>query len=169
MVFLACEPVGQTATDAVEVEERIPSQESWNSTVLISSAGQQNVTARADYLVQFEEPREIEFIGHVKLDFYNSDGTHSSVMTADTGHIDDRRRLFTATGDVYVVSDSGMTLRTTRLLWNEKKEIIFTEETITFTSEMDTLYGIGFESDASLENWTILQPTGVTYREMSDE
>ena len=32
------------------------------------------------------------------------------------------------------------------------------------TLEKDTLYGIGFESDSDLENWKILNPSGVTER-----
>ena len=90
-------------------------------------------------------------------------------MSADTGRIDDRRHLFTANGNVYVESDSGMTLSTSVLYWYENKESIYTDQPIVFTSETDTLYGIGFESDANLENWTITKPTGVTYRELENE
>ena len=90
-------------------------------------------------------------------------------MTADTGSIDDKRRLFTATGNVFVASDSGMTLTTSVLYWDEHQESIFTDQSIILTTDSDTLYGVGFESDANLEHWTITQPTGVSYREFDDE
>ena len=32
------------------------------------------------------------------------------------------------------------------------------------TTEKDTLYGIGFESDSDLQNWKIIKPSGVTSR-----
>ena len=30
------------------------------------------------------------------------------------------------------------------------------------TLDQDTLFGIGFESDSDLENWKIINPSGVT-------
>jgi len=90
-------------------------------------------------------------------------------MSADTGRIDDKRHLFTANGNVHVVSDSGMTLSTSILYWHENKEVIYTDQAIVLTTDSDTLYGIGFESNSNLTDWTITQPTGVSYREFGDE
>ena len=168
----ACEPVGQSTEQNESSEqnvERIPSQESWNTTVRINSVGKETVKARAAYSAQFDNPQEIMFIGDVQLDFFDQEGKHSSTLSADSGRIDEQRQLFTANGNVHVVSDSGMTLATNVLYWNESKELIYTDQRVVFTSETDTLYGIGFESEANLENWTITQPTGVTYREVADE
>jgi len=167
-LLLACEPISDDPGTNILEDDRLPNQESWNSQVAVSSEGHRNVMARADYMAQFEKPREILFIGNVQLDFFNMDGGHTSTMLADTGRIDDRRSLFTATGNVIVESDSGMTLTTTELHWQEKKERIFTDAAIRLTSTTDTLYGIGFESDASLENWVIHTPTGVSYRELAE-
>ncbi len=169
ILLIACDPVGKSLDQAKAGDNRIPSQESWNPTIRINSVGKETVQARASYSAQYDKPRELVLIGDVQLDFFGQAGGHSSTMTADTGRIDDRRQLFTATGNVFVRSDSGMTLSTNILYWDENKESIFTEDSIVLTSETDTLYGVGFESDANLENWTITQPTGVTYREFGDE
>ena len=41
-----------------------------------------------------------------------------------------------------------------------------TEDSVMITTlEKDTLYGIGFVSDSDLENWKILNPSGVTERD----
>lgn len=167
--MVSCEPVGESLKEDKTEVARVPSQESWNTTILINSVGKKAVQARAAYSAHYDDPKEILFVGEVQLDFFDQDGEHSSTMSADTGRIDDRRHLFTATGNVFVVSDSGMTLATSLLYWNENKELIFTDQPIILTTESDTLNGIGFESDANLENWTITQPTGVTYREFDDE
>jgi len=150
-------------------EIRVPTQESWNPVIRINSVGKENVQARAAYSVNYDDPREILFIGKVKLDFFDLDGAHSSIMTADTGSIDEQRHLFTARGNVFVESDSGMTLSSNILYWHENKESIYTDQPIILTTLTDTLYGVGFESDANLENWTITQPTGVTYREFGND
>jgi LPS export ABC transporter protein LptC len=169
LLMNSCDPVGQSLGEDKQVSGRIPNQESWNPVIRINSVGKENVQARAAYSAQYDDPKEILFIGRVKLDFFDLDGNHSSVMTADTGRIDDARRLFTARGNVFVESDSGMTLSTSIMYWHEAKEIIYTDQSIVFTTRTDTLYGIGFESDANLQNWTITKPTGVTYREFGND
>ena len=48
---------------------------------------------------------------------------------------------------------------------NAKNEKMSTEDSVMITTlEKDTLYGVGFESDSDLENWKILNPSGVTKR-----
>ncbi|MCF7922315.1 MAG: LPS export ABC transporter periplasmic protein LptC [Candidatus Marinimicrobia bacterium] len=167
--LLACDPVGESLTDGKASEERLPTQESWNPVIRINSVGKENVQARAAYSAHYEDPREILFIGKVRLDFFDLDGAHSSIMTADTGRIDEASHLFTARGNVFVESDSGMTLATSILYWHENKQLIYTDQQIVLTTLTDTLFGVGFESDANLENWTITQPTGVSYREFENE
>ncbi|NQV16594.1 LPS export ABC transporter periplasmic protein LptC [bacterium] len=169
LFLVACDPVGQSLEQNKAKETRVPSQESWNPTIRINSVGKENVQARAAYSAHYDDPKEIVFIGSVRLDFFDLEGVHSSTMLADTGRVDDKRHLFTATGNVYVESDSGMTLVTDILYWNENTESIFTDHPIVLTTESDTLYGVGFESDSNLENWTISQPTGVTYRKLDNE
>ncbi len=167
--MISCDPVGQIQEQDSQADQRIPSQESWNTTIRINSVGKETVQAKAAYSAHYDKPKEILFIGEVQLDFFDQDGEHSSMMSADTGRIDDQRQLFTAVGNVFVVSDSGMTLATEVLYWNEIRESIFTDQAIILTTETDTLYGVGFESDSNLENWTITQPTGVSYREVDHE
>ena len=67
-----------------------------------------------------------------------------------------------AIGNVVVLSDSGVTLFTDTLSWDNIREKVYTDDEVIFiTEEQDTLYGIGFESDVELDNWKILKPTGV--------
>ena len=70
-----------------------------------------------------------------------------------------------AIGNIIAVSDSGITLYTDTLFWNAKKEKMSTLDSVMITTtETDTLYGIGFESDSDLQNWKIIKPSGVTNR-----
>ena len=71
-----------------------------------------------------------------------------------------------AIGDVIVLSDSGVTLFTDTLSWDNHREKVYTDDRVIFiTEEQDTLYGIGFESDVELDNWKILKPTGVFHED----
>ena len=63
-----------------------------------------------------------------------------------------------ANGNVYVVSDSGYTLTTNEILWDNRYKMIVAEDSVMFTTTKgDTLYGVGFESDMDLEQWRIFQ------------
>ena len=55
---------------------------------------------------------------------------------------------------------------TSKLLWDSSEEKLLTKEKIMVTtSDLDTIYGIGFESDSNLENWKIINPSGVTNKD----
>ena len=67
-----------------------------------------------------------------------------------------------ANGNVVVVSDSGYTLTTSEILWDNRYRMIIVEDSVMFTtSDGDTLYGVGFESDMDLERWKISRPFGI--------
>ena len=71
-----------------------------------------------------------------------------------------------AIGNVIVKSDSGVTLFTDSLFWDNQSEKINSNDTVMLATELnDTLYGIGFESDIDLTRWKILNPWGVSSRE----
>ena len=88
-----------------------------------------------------------------------------SVMHSDSATINEINNNFKAFGNVIVISDSGFTLYTEELLWDNSYNRIISNDSVMFTTEYeDTLYGLGFESDIDLSNWKILKPKGVTYR-----
>lgn len=103
--------------------------------------------------------------GDVTADFFNDQNEHMSILKADTAKINELTNNFTAIGNVVVKSDSGLVLRTKNLYWDHQYKLVISNDSVQFTTlEKDTLYGIGFESDMDLSHWKILQPTGVTAR-----
>ena len=73
-----------------------------------------------------------------------------------------------AIGNVIARSDSGITLFTETLRWIAEDEKLFTKDSIMITTlDKDTLFGRGFESNADLENWRIVNPSGVTGSEIN--
>ena len=97
------------------------------------------------------------------MDFYNTEEKLISTLFADKAQINEQVNFLQAMGHVVVESDSGVTLYTDTLTWDNKKEVIFTEDSVMITTESnDTLYGVGFQSDINMEQWKILKPSGVT-------
>ena len=103
---------------------------------------------------------------NVDADFFNEEEVYTTNLKSKVAEIEEDRDYLIAIGDVVVVSDSGVTLFTDTLSWDNVKERVFTDDRVTFiTEQQDTLYGIGFESDVELNNWKILKPTGIFHDE----
>ena len=102
-------------------------------------------------------------VGEVVVDFYNEEGLHISKLFADSARINEKNHDLKATGNVYIISDSGYTLSTSNIIWDDSYRMILAQDSVMFTTiHGDTLYGLGFESDSDLEEWKIFKPIGVT-------
>ena len=120
---------------------------------------------KSGHLEKFNDRQYILLDKDVNVDFFDDLEQHTTNLKSQIAEIDERTNFMTAIGDVIVVSDSGVTLYTDTLMWNSEEELIYTDDPIMLTTEKnDTLYGIGFESDVSMDHWKILQPSGVTER-----
>ncbi|MEJ2543942.1 MAG: LPS export ABC transporter periplasmic protein LptC, partial [Calditrichaceae bacterium] len=103
-------------------------------------------------------------------DFYNNEGKHTSVLTSEGGKVFDNNQDMLAYGNVIVISDSGMTLYTDTLKWDNKKQKIISEVPIMITTEEgDTLYGDSFISDPNLRNREIINPHGKSVKSIDIE
>jgi LPS export ABC transporter protein LptC len=147
-------------------EMLLPDQESWNSSIIISHKGNKRAVIQAAHMRKFENQGDIHIDGGMIVDFFNTSGEHVSKMTSDSGYVNEIREHLTAVGDVVLISDTGYTAKTDWLLWRNDSNLVFTDAPVELYSATDTLYGLGFSSDVKLENWTIPQPTGHSYREI---
>lgn len=140
-----------------------PEQMSWDVDISITHAGKLKANIKADYLEQYQSESTIYLQNNVKIDFYNAEEKLISSLFADNANINERINFLQATDNIIVESDSGVTLFTDTLTWDNEKELIFTNDSVMITTEAkDTLYGIGFQSDINMEQWKILSPRGVT-------
>jgi len=113
------------------------------------------------HLLKYDDKKEI-FLEGVKIDFYEEDGTKTSTLTSKKGKVDESLKNMFAIDSVVAVSDSGVTLRTDELMWNNQKRKITTDKFVTIISPDEEIQGYGFESDQSLDNYVIYNITYVT-------
>lgn len=145
--------------------EEIPDQEGWNSTVTTSKNGKVAAIIRYSHMQRFKQRQVVELNGQVTVDFFNEQGVHTSNLVAERGRLDETNNNIEAFGNVVVVSDTGITLKTERLRWDNSIEKIVSNDFVTIiTADQDTFYGKGFESDQNLENWRIIAFSGKTSR-----
>jgi LPS export ABC transporter protein LptC len=146
--------------------EGMPDQESWEVNIILTDQGMIRAKIRSGHLEKYNEKEFIMLDSSVTVDFFDSDEQHTSILTSNKAEVDQSSNDMKAIGNVVAVSDSGISLYSNTLLWDSKNEKLRTKDKIMITTlEKDTLYGIGFESDSDLENWKIINPSGVTGRE----
>ena len=139
-----------------------PDAESWDAVITLTNKGAKRGVIRSGHLEKYNDNEFILLDQNVDADFFNEEEVFTTNLKSIVAEIDEEEDFLVAIGNVVVVTDSGVTLFTDTLSWDNQKEKVFTSDSVIFiTEKKDTLYGIGFESDIELNNWKILQPTGV--------
>jgi len=163
VIFSSCT---KQSTQELPSREGMPDQESWEVNIILTDQGMIRAKIRSGHLEKYNEKEFIMLDSSVTVDFFDSDEQHTSILTSNKAEVDQSSNNMKAIGNVVAVSDSGISLYSNTLVWDSKNEKLRTKDKIMITTlEKDTLYGIGFESDSDLENWKIINPSGVTGRE----
>jgi LPS export ABC transporter protein LptC len=140
-----------------------PSQESWNSSLIMTRAGKQQAIIRYGHMTQYDSRKMAYFDEGVQVDFYSTEGAHTSKLNSDRGEYNQLTEEVRGIGNVIVVSDTGITLRTPFMRWDPRIEKIVSDSSVMVTTQkLDTLYGKGFESVSDLSHWVIRHPSGIT-------
>jgi len=143
--------------------DEYPSQESWNSSLIMTRAGKQQAVIRYGHMTQYDSRKMAYFDEGVQVDFYGIEGAHTSRLTSVRGEYNQLTEEVRGIGNVNVVSDTGITLRTPFMKWDPRIEKIVSDSSVMVTTrQLDTLYGVGFESVSDLSHWVIRHPSGIT-------
>lgn len=143
-----------------------PDQELWESVILITKDARKVAEVWAGYIAFYQKKKSAVLSDSIHVDFYDADGHHNSVLTADSGTVDNETSNLIATGKVVVVSDSGVVLKTEILKWDNDKQKIISEVPVQFTTGEDTLIGNYFISDPDLRNYEIRNARGYSQRKI---
>ena len=144
----------------------LPDQESWIVNIILTDQGEIRAKVKAGHLEKYNEREFILLDGSVTVDFFDSNEQHTSTLNSNKAEVNQSSNDMKAIGNVVAVSDSGISLYSETLVWDSKNEKLRTKDSIMITTlDKDTLYGIGFESNSDLENWKIINPSGVTGRD----
>lgn len=134
--------------------------EIYDAKITLYRTGKILVQSESDYLFQ-NEGEDALLVGNVISDFFNDDGQHISKLYSDSAYIKKETNNLLAIGNVIVISDSGYTLLTDKLYYDNQYKLITSNDSVTFTNTFnDTMYGIGFESDVDLTHSKLLKPHG---------
>jgi len=145
--------------------ENLPILEAKNFETLVTDSGEIRYFLKAPKLLQFEDEGRnyIEFPEGMELIKFDEYKNIISSITADYAKQFVAEDKWEAKNNVIATNAKGDTLKTEHLIWEEKKEIIYTEEFVKIIRADQIITGIGFTSDQKLQNWKIKNPKGTIY------
>ena len=153
IMLLTC-ACGRDESNAPALPLDVPDQIIENSTITFSQEGIRSATIFAEYVAVYEK-LDLKKAKKVHVDFYDKEGSHTSVLVADSGVIKERKRKFEALGNVVVISDEGIKLETQSLRWDPEVAKIVTDDFVTITKDEDVITGYGLEADQELKHFVI--------------
>jgi len=145
--------------------ENLPILEARNFETLFTDSGKVRYSLKTPKLLRFEDEGRnyIEFPEGMQLVKFDENKRIISSITANYAKQFIAEDKWEAKNNVIATNAQGDTLKTEHLIWEEKKEIIYTEEFVKIIRADQIITGIGFTSDQKLQNWKIKNPKGTIY------
>lgn len=166
-MLIACQSQNDVTSNSADLSA-LPDQEGWQSTLTSTSKGIVTAIIKYEHMAKYSKKRLVKFDQGVEIDLFDTNGLHTSKVYAEKAVLYENSKRLELSGDVVFLADSGLTLRTGKLRWEETTGKIFSEEFVTvITAENDTIYGTGFKSEQDLKNWIVKKPWGVTQKKLN--
>ena len=101
-----------------------------------------------------DNPRQ-EFTDGVKVIFFTYGQQVESILTAKYAIRLEKKKQIIVRDSVVWESSNNEKLETNKLIWDERKEKVYTNQFVTITKPDEIIYGIGFEANQDFSTWTI--------------
>ena len=150
------------------VEVRVPDQEARDFTLTESLEGRKNWTLHAVYAAMYNNQNLVD-ARTVRIEFFDKDGKKFSTLLADEGRVYQRSNDLEARGHVRVTTESGIFMETDSLRWQNARGKIVSDGFVRVTRQHDVVTGYGFESDPSLDHFTLRQEVRAEVRDAGED
>ncbi len=122
--------------------------------IIYSDSALLRVTIKAPVMLNYldrNQPRQ-EFPEGLDVDFYDEHGLISSHLTAQYGIRYERTTEMIVRDSVVWQSENDEKLETEELIWDEKKQEIYTQKFVVIQTPEQIIYGHGFTADQNFSN-----------------
>ena len=142
--------------------DTLPELTAKNIEYVRSDSGEIQAILTSPLMYQYSgDDEHIIFPDGFKVEFFDSIGQIQSQLTADYGINIMKKKLMEARKNVRIINFAkNEQLDTERLIWDQRKKVIYADTTVKITTNEDVLYGTGLESDESFDKYEIFDPSG---------
>jgi|ERR1035437_1919108 LPS export ABC transporter protein LptC len=114
----------------------------------------------------FEMKKRI-FVQNFTMKTFEKSGVYSTT-TGKRAVIQTDTNFMEIDDNVVYTAYNGMVLKTEKLFWDNAHKKIYSDEQVIIIKEQSVLKGIGFESDASMQNMVIKKQVRLTAKDMQE-
>lgn len=163
MIMPACKSDLQTIDNIVQMDKG-PVESAFNIEIIHSDQAYVRMILNAPQMDRYENDENyLEMPLGLTVVFYDTLMQKTSSMSARYAISYEDSEIIEARNDVVVINELGEKLNTEQLVWDQKKEIIYSEKFVKITTEDEITYGEGFRADERFDQWEITNPHG-TFR-----
>lgn len=131
--------------------------------ILYSDSAVVRVLVKASKQYDYENG-DREFPNDIFIEFYETDGTLSSTLEANSAYFTEETGIYKAEGDVEVIGYiDPRKMNSEELYWDPNKEEIYTEKFVRIQSEDQISTGTGLVAKQDFSSYKILNPSGTIY------
>ncbi len=168
-MLFACETDIQKIKSLTEFES-LPVNIANDIEIVYSDSGKVKMLLKSPLLEEYEgENPYREMPEGVKVFFYDSIMSVDSYLSSKYAITYDKTKIMEAKNDVVVINRKGEKLNTEHLIWNQPKKLIYSKKFVKITTADEVIFGEGFESSETFDNWTITKVTGSFYINEDEE
>ena len=137
-------------------------QEGSNVTINYNDSGRLKAKIFAKQLIGYKKDGNdiVRMPKGVTGNFYNDEGKVESYLSAEKGISYQTQKITEVSQNVVVMNNKGEKLNTEKLIWDQRKQIIYTDKFVRITTATEILTGEGMEANQDFSSWVILKPRG---------
>lgn len=162
-VFLGCKRRDVRLTTRAQKERKeMPALLANDVNTLISDSGVVRYRIKAATWQVFDKADTPywEFPDGIYLERFDVDLKPDATIEADYAYYNEPAQLWQLRGNVKAVNLEGEQFETPLMFWDQKEESVYSDSSIVITRESSIIKGVGFRSNQSMTQYTILRPTG---------
>ena len=169
-MLFACKRDLKTVAAYGEIDT-LPELTARNIEYVRSDSGEIQAMLTSPLMYQYTGDDEyIVFPEGFQVEFFDSVGQIQSRLTAEYGISYQKKKIMEARKNVRIINfEKNEQLDTEKLIWDQRKKIIYSDTTVKITTEEDVLFGTGLEADESFDKYEIFDPSGEMEIEEEDE
>ena len=142
-------------------QEGLPIEQSKEVKIIQTEHGLIKIRLEAEKIERFVNPKEILKLSNgLRVEFYNDSVELISVLLAETAILNQKTEIMEAKNNVVLEGKDGNKLESEELIWDLKKDLIFTEKEVTITIDKDIIRGYGFEAKSDFSSYKLNQVSG---------
>jgi len=164
LMFVSCEnEVAKIKT--ITSTEELPSVTANGYEMLFSDSSVIRFKMQTPELIRHDVEKDpyTEFPVGVKIEKYDANMKIVSSITCNYAKNFDADQRWEAKNNVIAINLNGDTLKTEYLVWDTKKQKIFSDQFVKFIRTDKTITGIGFESNQDFTDYKIKDIKGILY------